>query len=167
MVMNIIVIHTQFLPQINANFIYGRMFITPSKISYFYVVVLKPCVVANLFSCENSIQNWGTIADNDDNNGNCHLLKTDKLSSSASSTHWMRTLWRKLNWKQKHEPCMLASRSPLRPAGNQSIVWGVSVYILGPWRVLIHRWELLISTNHFFLDHLTPSLNYHKLITLQ
>lgn len=74
MVMNIIVIHTQFLPQINANFIYGRMFITPSKINYFYVFVLKLCVIANLFSCENSIQNWGNIIDNGDD-GNCHLLK--------------------------------------------------------------------------------------------
>lgn len=53
-----------------------RNFIIHFKINYTFVFVFKLPMVANLFSCENSIQNSGNITDNldNDNDDNCHLL---------------------------------------------------------------------------------------------
>lgn len=55
-----------------------RNFIIHFKINYtfVFVFVFKLPVVANLFSCENSIQNSGNITDNldNDNDDHGHLL---------------------------------------------------------------------------------------------
>lgn len=81
------------------------------------------------FSCENSIQDPGVIV-NDDNDGNCHLLRTYYilvfLLSTVYSPH-QKHLEKILKQKQmKPEP-----RSLLRSNEHQNLVWGPGTCVAG------------------------------------